>query len=171
VKWVNNRGEGRLPPPLLTLRRLPGGRAVVLPGTGALEHQRVAVLDAAVAIQVVVARGKAGVLKADREVFPAVAGAFPCCTDAKLAAVDFEGGRVLVGPVENPREVGGDFVRQRLDGARVAGIGSFERSNVVTNDVVSFSFVEAAPCSLAYGQISAVGKRAGHSILVREECA
>jgi hypothetical protein len=61
------------------------------------------------------------------ERFLGLAGTVPGSADAQVAGVNFGRRSALASPVENPREVGGDSVRQRLDSARVAGVGSFER--------------------------------------------
>src|ERR1035441_4564070 len=100
------KGQGRHRcRPCRGLCRLLDSGLVVLLRLRALEGQRVAVLDAAVAVQVVVARRETGVFKAHREVPAALALTVPCGADPELAAEDLVGRSVLVLAVEHAVEV------------------------------------------------------------------
>jgi hypothetical protein len=55
LRSVNKKVKGRVSPALRALRRLLGGRFGVRLGAGLLKHQLVTVLDAVIAIEVVVA--------------------------------------------------------------------------------------------------------------------
>lgn len=81
--------------------------------------------------------------------------------DAQLAAEKLVGGSVFVFAVEDPGEFRRYLEAERLNLARVAAGRRFEKFDVVTHDVVSFSSLEAAQCSLAYGQILAGAQGSG----------
>src|ERR1019366_7354152 len=51
-----------------------------------------------------------------------------------------------MSPVEHAVELGLCLDGEGLNLARVAGVGCFEKANVESHDLVSFSFVRPAPC-------------------------